>query len=64
MATFAYKALDKAGTEVAGTLDADNEGLALGRLRDMGYLPLEVREEKAAKGGILDTFLGMLRARE
>ncbi len=59
MATFAYKALDKAGTEVAGTLDADNERLALGRLRDMGYLPLEVREEKAAKGGILDTFLGM-----
>ncbi|MBA7625453.1 Type II secretion system protein F [subsurface metagenome] len=59
MATFAYKALDKAGTEVAGTLDADNEGLALGRLRDMGYLPLEVREEKVAKGGILDTFLGI-----
>ncbi len=59
MATFAYNALDKAGTEVAGTLDADNEGLALGRLRDMGYLPLEVREEKVTKGGILDTFLGM-----
>lgn len=59
MATFAYKALDKAGTEVAGTLDADNERLALGRLRDMGYLPLEIREEKVAKGGILDTFLGI-----
>lgn len=59
MATFAYNALDKAGTEVAGTLDADNEGLALGRLRDMGYLPLEVREEKVTKGGILDTFLGI-----
>ena len=59
MATFAYKALDKAGTEVAGTLDADNERLALGRLKDMGYFPLEVREEKVAKGGILDTFLGI-----
>lgn len=59
MATFAYKALDKAGTEVAGTLDADNERLVLGRLRDMGYLPLEVREERVAKGGILDTFLGI-----
>lgn len=59
MATFAYKALDKAGTEVAGSLDADNEGLALGRLRDMGYLPLEVREMKAAKGGILETFFGI-----
>jgi len=59
MSTFAYKAMDKAGTEVAGTLDADNERLALGRLREMGYLPLEVREEKVAKGGILDTFLGI-----
>ncbi|MCK4648257.1 type II secretion system inner membrane protein GspF [bacterium] len=59
MATFTYKALDKAGTEVAGTLDADNERLALGRLKDMGYLPLEVREEKVAKGGILNIFLGM-----
>ncbi|MCG2675835.1 type II secretion system inner membrane protein GspF [bacterium] len=59
MSTFAYKALDKAGTEVAGTLDADNDRLALGRLRDMGYLPLEVREEKIAKGGIVDTFLGI-----
>ncbi len=59
MATFAYKALDKAGTEAAGTLDADNERLALGRLRDMGYLPLEVREQKVAKGGILDTLLGI-----
>ena len=59
MATFAYKALDKAGTEVAGTLDADNERLALGRLKDMGYLPLEIRAEKVAKGGILDTFLGI-----
>jgi len=59
MPTFAYKAMDKAGTEVAGTLDADNERLALGRLREMGYLPLEVREEKVAKGGVLDTFLGI-----
>lgn len=59
MATFAYKALDKAGTEVTGTLDADSERLALGRLRDMGYLPLEVKAEKVARGGILDTFLGI-----
>jgi type IV pilus assembly protein PilC len=59
MATFAYKALDRAGTEAAGTLDADNERLALGRLRDMGYLPIEVKEEKVAKGGVLDTFLGI-----
>lgn len=59
MPTFEYKAMDKAGTEVAGTLDADNERLALGRLKDMGYLPLEVKEAKAAKGGVLDTFLGI-----
>jgi len=59
MSTFEYKAMDKAGTEVAGTLDADNERLALGRLKDMGYLPLEVKEAKAAKGGVLDTFLGI-----
>lgn len=59
MATFIYKALDKTGTEVAGTLEADDERLALDRLRDMGYLPLEIKEERIAKGGILEAILSI-----
>jgi type IV pilus assembly protein PilC len=64
MSTFIYKAIDKAGTESTGSLDADNEKIALGKLRDMGYLPLELKERKAQKGGILDSLLsGLMKKR-
>src|SRR3954471_15529867 len=46
--TFTYKARDKSGNLVNGPLQADNEGLVLDRLRQMGYTPLEA--SKKSKG--------------
>ena len=46
--TFTYKARDRSGNLVNGTLQADNEGLVLQRLREMGYTPLEA--SKKSKG--------------
>ena len=44
--SFAYKARDKTGNLVSGTLMADSESLVLSRLREMGYTPLEAKKEK------------------
>jgi type IV pilus assembly protein PilC len=46
--SYQYKVRDKSGNLVTGTLVADNERLVLERLREMGYVPLEVG--KAKKG--------------
>jgi type IV pilus assembly protein PilC len=46
--TFTYKARDKSGNLVSGTLEADSEGLVLQRLREMGFSPLEA--SKKSKG--------------
>ena len=43
--TFTYKARDKSGNLVNGTLQADSEGLVLQRLREMGYTPLEASKK-------------------
>ncbi len=45
--SYAYKARDKSGNLVSGTLLADNEALVLSRLREMGYTPLEAKKEKS-----------------
>ena len=45
-ATYTYKARDKAGKVITGSLMADNEGLVLNRLREMGHTPLEVGKQK------------------
>jgi type IV pilus assembly protein PilC len=44
--TYQYKVRDKSGNLVSGTLVADSERLVLERLREMGYVPLEVGKEK------------------
>jgi type IV pilus assembly protein PilC len=45
-ATYTYKARDKSGKVITGSLIADNEGLVLNRLREMGQTPLEVGKQK------------------
>jgi type IV pilus assembly protein PilC len=45
--TYAYKVRDRSGKMVSGTLVADSQELVLGRLRDMGYTPLEVGVRRA-----------------
>jgi type IV pilus assembly protein PilC len=40
--TFDYKVRDRAGRLVEGQLDGDSMALVVGRLREMGYLPISV----------------------
>lgn len=42
--TFDYKVRDRSGNLVRGKLDADSVPLVAGRLRQMGYLPIEIKE--------------------
>jgi type IV pilus assembly protein PilC len=43
---YQYKVRDRGGNLVEGTMVADSEILALNRLREMGYMPLEVGKER------------------
>jgi type IV pilus assembly protein PilC len=40
--TYAYKVRDERGKLISGTLVADNQQMVVGRLRDMGYVPLTI----------------------
>jgi type IV pilus assembly protein PilC len=44
--TYTYKARDRGGNILAGTVTADNEALVLQKLREQGYTPLEVGKQK------------------
>jgi type IV pilus assembly protein PilC len=43
--TYTYKARDRAGNQLTGTLVADNEALVLQRLREQGFTPLDVSKQ-------------------
>lgn len=49
-ATFAYKVRDRAGKLHAGTLEADSEAAVVGKLRQMGFAPLVIEEQRASLG--------------
>lgn len=51
MPVFEYKAMDAAGKDIKGTLEAASEKLASTRLREMGLRPYEIKEKKEAAGG-------------
>jgi type II secretory pathway component PulF len=44
MPTFTYKAKDKSGTTVTGTLDAESSSQAAAILRERGQLPMDIRQ--------------------
>jgi len=44
MPTFSYKARDSAGNAVDGCIEAPDTRTAAGKIREMGYWPVEVRE--------------------
>jgi type IV pilus assembly protein PilC len=50
MPTFNYKAKDRSGNTVSGTMDATDSKSAAGKIREMGYWPLDVNqgEEQSA----------------
>jgi type IV pilus assembly protein PilC len=43
--TFAYKVRDRAGQLVEGQLEADDQALVVGKLRQMGYTPISVQAQ-------------------
>ncbi len=43
LAEYSYKALDNVGMTRTGTIDADNEGLAIVRLREQGWVPINLK---------------------
>ena len=45
MATYGYTAIDKLGKEIKGSVEGDNENIAMASLRQKGLLPIEVREQ-------------------
>lgn len=53
MTTYAYKAKDKAGNTLDGSLEATDQQAAASQIREMGYWPLEVKEQaqKTARKG-------------
>jgi type IV pilus assembly protein PilC len=44
--TYAYRVRDRSGQVVQGSLEADNRELVLGKLKEMGYVPVEITEQK------------------
>ncbi len=50
--TYEYKVRDSAGKVLEGTLEADNTGLVARRLRQMGYVPIEITARSAASGAM------------
>lgn len=56
MPEYLYEALDKAGKQVKGIIEASGEDVIVEKLRDMGYYPTKVKAHKkksAAEGDIL-----------
>ena len=46
--TYAYKVRDSSGKVLEGTLEADNTGLVASRLRQMGYIPVNIEARSGA----------------
>ncbi|HET9060051.1 MAG TPA: type II secretion system F family protein [Acidimicrobiales bacterium] len=50
--TYDFKVRDSAGKVIKGTLDADNTSLVAKRLREMGYVPLDITARAGASGAM------------
>lgn len=61
---YTYKARDKSGNLVNGTLEADSEGLVLQRLREMGYSPLEASKKSSGMNLEINLRPGRVKLKE
>ncbi|HEX9774951.1 MAG TPA: type II secretion system F family protein [Actinomycetota bacterium] len=48
--TFAYRVRDQQGKLVEGTIEGDSQNAVVGRLREMGLMPLDISEQTAGLG--------------
>jgi len=55
MPVFEYKALDSAGKNIKGIIDAENEAQARSRLRSSGKYPITIKLGNPRSGGSVDT---------
>ena len=46
--SYAYKVRDREGKVAAGAMEAESEQAVVARLRQMGYAPISIEEEKGA----------------
>ena len=46
--SYAYKVRDREGKMAAGAMEAESEEAVITRLRQMGYAPISIEEEKGA----------------
>ena len=51
MPIYNYKGLDRAGKEVKGTLNIDSIGSAKQKIRSIGIMLVDIREQKSAASG-------------
>src|SRR5665213_700329 len=51
MPRFSYVAMDSRGKETKGTLDVANQNEAIGRIKEMGFFPTKVVEDKGPASG-------------
>lgn len=52
MPTYSYKALDKGGKEIKGSIEATGEEAVVERLRSMGYYVTQVNRQKSSVGQV------------
>lgn len=60
---FSYKAKDKAGNTVTGSIDAVDERAAAAQVREMGYLPMDIRPVRSAPAARKTSEAGSILAR-
>ncbi|MCJ7471818.1 MAG: type II secretion system F family protein, partial [Actinobacteria bacterium] len=67
MATFDYKARDKNGEIIGGSLEAASEDVLIGKLKDQGLLVIDIKkskEEKAKSKGRSFSFFNRISAHD
>jgi type IV pilus assembly protein PilC len=52
MPKFSYVAMDSRGKETKGTLEVANQNEAIGRIKEMGFFPTKVVEDKSAPAAV------------
>lgn len=53
MGNYAYKATDSSGRLIKGAIEAGDEREAVGRLQEMGYIPIRILPAGSKSGGLL-----------
>ena len=64
MADFGYKAIDRAGKEVKGSIQADNEDMVARELRKQGLLPVSITPQTAMTKDISFNIGGKVKTRD